>query len=105
MKKIGTMKRKTDRNKNNRADIKDILEGMKCRMDKAEDLICDLEDKVDKKHPIGATTTTTTKRSKKNENILMETQDKMKHNSICKIRLPKEEGEQGIEHVLKKVNM
>ena len=40
---------------NTLSEIKNTLEGIKSRLDKADDQICHLENKVGKKHTISAT--------------------------------------------------
>ena len=81
--------------------MKNTVEGIKSRLDEAEDQIWELEDKVEKtprksKEKI--------KRLKKNEEGLRELQDNMKHNNICIIGIPEGEGEgQWIENLFEKV--
>ena len=70
-------------------ETKNILEGIISRLDEAEDLISELEDKVEKNTQKGQEKE---KRLRKNEEVLREMQDNMKHNDICIIGIP--EGEQ-----------
>ena len=77
------------------------MEGIKHRMDEAEDQISKLEDKVERNTQVEQQNE---KRLRKYEDSLMELQDNMKHNNICIIGIPEgEEKEQWIKNVIEKV--
>ena len=85
------------------SEIKSTLEGIISRLDEAEDLISELEDKVEKNTQ---NEQEKEKRLRKNEEGLREMQDNMKWNNIRIIRIPEgEEEEQGIENLFEKVIM
>ena len=77
-------------------------EGIKSRLDEAEDQIRELEDKVEK----APERVKKGKEAQNNEEGLREMQDKMKCNNICIIGIPEgEEEEQEIENLFEKVMM
>ena len=83
--------------------MKNIVEGIKSRLDEAEDWISKLEDKVEK---TTQNEQEKEKRLRKNEEGLREMQDNMKRNNIRIIGIPeREEEEQGIENLFEKVMM
>ena len=61
-----------------------------------------MEDKVEKKPQ---NEQDKEKRFRKNEQVVRELQDNMKHNNICIIGIPEGEEEQGIENLFEKVMM
>ena len=83
----------------NQEEMKNTLEGINTRLDKAEDWMSKLEDKVNK-HLVRATTW---KRLRKNKDSLRELQDNMKHNNIHITGIPEGENEQGIENLFEKM--
>ena len=86
--------------KNTISELKNIVEGIKSRLDEAKDQISDLEDNV------GINTKKEQKEEKrfrKNKNMVRERQDIMKCNNIHIIRIPEEE--EGIENLFEKVMM
>ena len=89
--------------KNIISELKNTAEGIKTKLNEAEDWISELEDKVEKntqnEHE-------KEKRLRKNEEGLREMQDNMKRNNIHIIGIPEgEEEEQGIENLFEKVMM
>ena len=70
------------------------MEGIKHRMDEAEDQISKLEDKVERNTQVEQQNE---KRLRKYEDSLMELQDNMKHNNLCIIEIPQGKEEQGIK--------
>ena len=75
---------------------------MKSRLDKAEQRISELEDKVGKNTQKEQEKE---KRLRKNEDGLREMQDNMKPNNIHIIGIPEEEQKQGIENLFEKAMM
>ena len=85
------------------SELKNTLEGIKSRFYEAEDLISELEDKVEKNTQ---NEQEKEKRLRKNEEGLREMQDNMKRINIHTIGIPEgEEEEQGIENLFEKVMM
>ena len=85
----------------NTIELKNTVEGIKGRLDGAEDWISELEDKVEKNTQKEQEKE---KSLRKNEEGLKEMQDNMKHNNIHIIGIPEgEEEEQGIENQFEKV--
>ena len=83
--------------------MKNTVEGIKSRLDEAEDRISELEDKVEKNTQKEQEKQ---KKLRKNEEVIREMQDNMKHNNICIIGIPEgEEEEQRIENRFEKVIM
>ena len=83
--------------------MKNTVEGIKSRLNEAEDRISDLENKVEKN---SEKEQEKEKRLKKNEEGLREMQDNMKYNNIHIIGIPEGEEEgQGIENLFEKVMM
>ena len=83
--------------------MKNTVEGIKSRLNEAEDQISELEDKVENNNQKEQEKE---KRLKKNEEGLREMQDNMKRNNICIIGIPEGgEEEQGIENLFEKVMM
>ena len=81
--------------------MKNTVEGIKSRLDEAEDQTSELEDKVAKNFQ---TQQQNKKRLKKNEEGLRELQDKIKHNNILIIGIPQGEKEEHvIENLFEKV--
>ena len=79
------------------------MEGIKSRLNEAEDRISELEDKVEKNTQKEQEKE---KRVRKNEEVIREMQDNMKCNNICIIGIPEgEEEEQEIENLFEKVMM
>ena len=72
--------------------MKNTVEGIKCRLNEAEDWVSKLEDKVEKNTQKEQEKE---KRLNKNEEGLREMQDNMKHNNICVIGIPKEKKSKG----------
>ena len=84
-------------------DRKNTVEGIKTKLDEAEDWISKLEDKVKRNTQ---NEQEKEKRLRKNEEGLREMRDNMKHNNIHIIGIPEgEEEEQGIENMFEKVMM
>ena len=76
--------------------MNNTVEGIKSRLDEAEDKISELKDKIEKNTPERA------RKGKKTKEVLRELQDSMK--SIHIIGIPAgEEEEQGIENLFEKV--
>ena len=89
--------------KNIISELKNTGEGMKSRLDEAEEQISELEDKVEKNTQKEQEKE---KRLRKNEEGLREMQDNMKRNNVRIIGIPEgEEDEQGIESLFEKVLM
>ena len=89
--------------KNTIYELKNTGEGIKSRLDEAEDQISELEGKVEKNTQKEQEKE---KRLRKNEDWLREIQDNMKHNNTHIIGIPEgEEEEQGIENLFEKVMM
>ena len=85
------------------SELKNTVEGIKTRLDEAEDQISKLEDKVEKNTK---NEQEKEKRLRKNEEELRETQDNVKHNNIHITGIPEGgEEEQGIENLFEKVMM
>ena len=83
--------------------MKNTVEGIKSRLNEAEDQISELEDKVEK---ITQKEQEKEKSLRKNEEGLREVQDNMKRNNIHIIGIPEgEEEELGIENLFEKVMM
>ena len=82
--------------------MKNTLEGIKSRLDEAEDQISELENRVEKNTQ---NEQEKEKRLRNNEEGLREMQDNMKHNNIHIIGIPEGEEEQGIEKLFEKVIM
>ena len=83
-------------------ETKNTLEVITSRLDEAEEQISELEEKVEKDTQIEQEKE---KRLGKNEQVVRELQDNMKHNNIYKIGIPEGEEEQGIENLFEKVMM
>ena len=89
--------------KNTISELKNTVEGIKSRLDEAEDWNSELDDKVEKNTQ---NEQEMEKRFRKNGEGLREMQDNMKHNNICIIGIPKgEEEEKGIGNLFEKVMM
>ena len=89
--------------KNNISELENTVEGMKSRLDEAEDWISELEDKVEKNTQKEQEKK---KRLRKQEEVIRDMQDNMKRNNIRIIGIPEgEEEEQGIENLFEKVMM
>ena len=89
--------------KNTISELKNTVEGIKSSLDKREDLISELEYKVEKNIQ---NEQEKEKRLRKNEEGLSEIQDNMKCNNIRIIGIPEgEEKEQGIENLFEKLIM
>ena len=89
--------------KNKIFKLKKIVEGIKTRLNEAEDWISELEDKVEKNTQ---NEQEKEKRLRKNEEGLREMQDNMKRNNIRIIGIPEgEEEEQGRENLFEEVMM
>ena len=73
--------------------MKNTVEGMKSRLDEAEDQISELEEKVEKNTQKEQEKE---KRLRKNEEVIREVQDNMKHNNTHIIRILEGEEEQGV---------
>ena len=85
------------------SELKNIVEGIKSRLDEAEDQISKLEEKVERNTQKQQEKE---KGLRKNEEELREMQDTMKCNNIHIIGIPGgEEEEQGIENLFEKVMM
>ena len=102
-KEIETINKGQEEMKHTISELKNTVEGIKSRLDEAEDWISELQGKVEistqNEHE-------KEKRLRKNEEGLKEIQDKMKCNNICIIGIPEgEEEEKGIENLLEKVMM
>ena len=69
---------------------------MNNRLDKTEDWISNLEDKVERNTQVEPQKE---KRILKNEESLWNILDNMKHNNICRMRIPERESDQGIENI------
>ena len=83
--------------------MKNTVEGMKSRLDEAEDRISELEDKVEKNTQKEQEKE---KSLKKNAEVLRKMQDHTKRNNIRIIGITEgEEEEQGIENLFEKVMM
>ena len=83
--------------------MKNTVEGIKSRLDEAEDQTSELEDTVEKNSQKDQEKE---KRLKKNKEGLRELQNNMKHNNIRVIGIPEgEEEEQWIENLFEKVMM
>ena len=83
--------------------MKNIVKGIKSRLDEAEDRISEMEEKVEKNTQ---NEQDKEKRPRKNEEGLRQMQDNMKCNNIHIIGIPEgEEEEQGIENLFEKVVM
>ena len=86
--------------KNTISELKNTVEGIKSRLDEAEDQNSNLGKKVEKNTQKEQEKE---KKLRKNEEGLSEMQDNMKHNNICITGIPEgEEEEQGIENLLEK---
>ena len=89
--------------KNTISELKNTVEGMKSRLDEAEDWFSELQDKVEKNTQKQQEME---KRLRKNEEAIREMQDNRKRNNIPIIGIPEgEEEEQGIENLFEKVMM
>ena len=89
--------------KNTISEMKNTGKGLKSRLDKAEDWISELEDKVEKNTHKEQEKE---KRVRKNEEGLGEMQDNLKCNNIHIIGIPeRQEEEQGIENLFEKLMM
>ena len=89
--------------KNTISELKNTVEGIKSRLDEAEDQNSNLGKKVEKNTQKEQEKE---KKLQKNEEGLSEMQDNMKHNNICIIGIPEgEEEDQGIENLFEKVMM
>ena len=89
--------------KNTISEMKNTGEGIKSRLNEAEDQISELEGKVEKNTQKEQEKE---KRLRKNEEAIREMQDNMKRNNIRIIGIPQgEEEEQGIENLFEKVMM
>ena len=88
--------------KNTISELKTAVEGIKSRLNEAEDRISDLENKVEKN---SEKEQEKEKRLKKNKEGLREMQENMKWNNVCEIGIPEEEEEQGIENLFEEVMM
>ena len=87
---------------NSISELKNIVEGIKSRLDEPEDQISELEDKVENNSQKELEQAI---RLKKNEEGLRELQDNMKRDNIHIIGIPEgEEEEQGIENLFEKSN-
>ena len=87
--------------KNTISELKNTVEGIKRRLDEAEDQEGELKDKVEKNNQKEQEKE---KRLRKIEEGLSEMRDNMKRNNICIIGIPEgEEEEQGIETLIEKV--
>ena len=78
------------------SELKNTAEGIKSRVDEAEDPISELKDKVGKN---SQKEQEKEKRLKKNEEGLGELQDNMKRNNICIRGIPEGEGAKKIKPV------
>ena len=89
--------------KNTISELKNTVEGIKSRLDEADDQSSELKDKVEKNTQ---TEQEKEKRLRKNEEGLREMQDNMKCKNIHIIGISEgEEEEQGIENLFEKVMM
>ena len=78
-------------------EMKNTVEGIKSRLDEAEDQVSELVDKVEK----NSQTEQQNENRLKNEEGLRDLQDNMKHNNICIIGIPEgEKQKQRIENLL-----
>ena len=88
--------------KNATSEINDTLQGINSRLDKAEDHISDLEEKVKKKIP--KQSSKKKKEFLKIEGSLRNILDNMKHNNIHIMRISKgKENEQGMENLFEEI--
>ena len=102
-KEIEMIKKGQEERKNTISELNNTGEGIKSRLDEAEDQISELEDKVEKNTQ---NEQDKEKRIRKNEEGTREMQDNMKRNNIRIIGIPEgEEEEQGIENLFEKVMM
>ena len=82
------------------SELKNTAEGIKSRLDEAEDLISELKDKIEKNT---WNEQEKEKRLRKNEEGIRELQDNMKCNNIRIIGIPEgEKKEQGLENLCEK---
>ena len=98
-KEIESMNKCQEEMKNAIFELKNSVEEIESRLDEAEDQINELEDKVGKNTQKEQEKE---KRLRKNETVLREIQDNMKHNNIRITGIPEGEEEQGIENLFEK---
>ena len=102
-KEIETINKGQEEMKNTISELKTTVQGIKSRLDEAEDWISELQGKVEISTQ---NEQEKEKRLRKNEEGLREMQDNMKHKNIHIIGIPEgEEEEQGRENLFEKVMM